>query len=125
MEVVSLQLDYKMIGKRIQSARKDARMTQEDLAVKCECNGKYISNIETGKKSPSLDLLTKICSALDVSVDSVLVDSPSACQKYYVNTVIEKIISQLSEPCLVALNEYLDSLLKLQYATECKDNTSV
>lgn len=120
-----MQLDYKMIGKRIQSARKDARMTQEDLAVKCECNGKYISNIETGKKSPSLDLLTKICSALDISVDSVLVDSPSACQKYYVNTVIEKKISQLSEPCLVALNEYLDSLLKLQYATECKDNTSV
>ena len=76
MEVVSLQqLDYKMIGKRIQSARKDAHMTQDDLADKCGCTGKYVSNIETGKKTPSLDLLTKISSALEVTVDSSHINS--------------------------------------------------
>lgn len=120
-----MQLDYKMIGMRIQSARKDARMTQEDLAVICECTGKYVSNIETGKKAPSLDLLTKISSALNVTVDSLLIDSPFACPKYYVDAVIERKISQLSKPYLVALNETLDSLLKLQYATEYSENTSV
>ena len=126
MGVVSLQqLDYKMIGKRIQSARKDAHMTQEDLAVKCGCTGKYVSNIETGKKTPSLDLLTKISSVLEVTVDSLLIDSPLAFSKYYVDTVIEKKISLLSKPYLVALNEALDSLLKLQYATEYKDDTSM
>ena len=126
MEVVSLQqLDYKMIGKRIQSARKDAHMTQDDLADKCGCTGKYVSNIETGKKTPSLDLLTKISSALEVTVDSLLIDSPLAFSKYYVDTVIEKKISQLSKPYLAALNEALDSLLKLQYATEYKDDTSM
>ena len=126
MEVVSLQqLDYKMIGKRIQSARKDAHMTQDDLADKCGCTGKYVSNIETGKKTPSLDLLTKINSALEVTVDSLLIDSPLAFSKYYVDAVIEKKISQLSKPYLVALNDALDSLLKLQYATEYKDDTSM
>jgi Predicted transcriptional regulators len=126
MEVVSLQqLDYKMIGKRIQSARKDAHMTQDDLADKCGCTGKYVSNIETGKKTPSLDLLTKISSALEVTVDSLLIDSPLAFSKYYVDAVIEKKISQLSKPYLVALNDALDSLLKLQYATEYKDDTSM
>ena len=126
MEVVSLQqLDYKMIGKRIQSARKDAHMTQDDLADKCGCTGKYVSNIETGKKTPSLDLLTKISSALEVTVDSLLIDSHLAFSKYYVDAVIEKKISQLSKPYLVALNDALDSLLKLQYATEYKDDTSM
>ena len=126
MEVVSLQqLDYKMIGKRIQSARKDAHMTQDDLADKCGCTGKYVSNIETGKKTPSLDLLTKISSALEVTVDSLLIDSPLAFSKYYVDAVIENKISQLSKPYLVALNDALDSLLKLQYATEYKDDTSM
>lgn len=126
MEVVSLQqLDYKMIGKRIQSARKDAHMTQDDLADKCGCTSKYVSNIETGKKTPSLDLLTKISSALEVTVDSLLIDSPLAFSKYYVDAVIEKKISQLSKPYLVALNDALDSLLKLQYATEYKDDTSM
>lgn len=126
MEVVFLQqLDYKMIGKRIQSARKDAHMTQDDLADKCGCTGKYVSNIETGKKTPSLDLLTKISSALEVTVDSLLIDSPLAFSKYYVDAVIEKKISQLSKPYLVALNDALDSLLKLQYATEYKDDTSM
>ena len=126
MEVVFLQqLDYKMIGKRIQSARKDAHTTQDDLADKCGCTGKYVSNIETGKKTPSLDLLTKISSALEVTVDSLLIDSPLAFSKYYVDAVIEKKISQLSKPYLVALNDALDSLLKLQYATEYKDDTSM
>ena len=126
MEVVSLQpLDYKMIGKRIQSARKDAHMTQDDLADKCGCTSKYVSNIETGKKTPSLDLLTNISSALEVTVDSLLIDSPLAFSKYYVDAVIEKKISQLSKPYLVALNDALDSLLKLQYATEYKDDTSM
>ena len=119
------QLDYKMIGKRIQSARKDAHMTQDDLADKCGCTGKYVSNIETGKKTPSLDLLTKISSALEVTVDSLLIDSPLAFSKYYVDAVIEKKISQLSKPYLVALNDALDSLLKLQYATEYKDDASM
>ena len=124
--MVSLQqLDYKMIGKRIQSARKDAHMTQDDLADKCGCTGKYVSNIETGKKTPSLDLLTKSSSALEVTVDSLLIDSPLAFSKYYVDAVIEKKISQLSKPYLVALNDALDSLLKLQYATEYKDDTSM
>ena len=126
MEVVSLQqLDYKMIGKRIQSARKDAHMTQDDLADKCGCTGKYVSNIKTGKKTPFLYLLTKISSALEVTVDSLLIDSPLAFSKYYVDAVIEKKISQLSKPYLVALNDALDSLLKLQYATEYKDDTSM
>ena len=119
------QLDYKMIGKRIQSARKDAHMTQDDLADKCGCTSKYVSNIETGKKTPSLDLLTNISSALEVTVDSLLIDSPLAFSKYYVDAVIEKKISQLSKPYLVALNDALDSLLKLQYATEYKDDTSM
>lgn len=118
-----MHLDYKMIGKRIRSARKDAQMTQDTLALKCDCTSKYISAIESGRKSPSLDLLTQISSALDVTVDSLLVDSPLACPKYYVDAVDKQKIASLSVPYLVTLNEVLDSLLKLQAATKHSDNT--
>lgn len=120
-----MQNENMLIGKRIFSARKDRHMTQSDLAEKCECSPKYISKIECGKKSPSINLLTRISSALEVTVDSLLVDIPTSYTKYYIDTEIEKKISMLSRPYLDALNSMLDTIIKLQDDATSKDTVSV
>ena len=68
--------EVKVIGKRIKTLRKQRNMTQADLAEKAGLSNVYISNIETGFKGVSLDALTKIAIAFELSVVYLLLDEP-------------------------------------------------
>lgn len=57
----------KDIGHNIQTARLKKKLTQEQLAERCNVSTKYISSIETGKSSGSTSLIIDICNILDVS----------------------------------------------------------
>ena len=48
------------------------RLTQENLAEKVDLSVSYISEIENGKKRPSLKTLEKIAAALEVSLVSLM-----------------------------------------------------
>lgn len=67
--------DYKGIGSRIKYYRSVRNISQEDLAAKLNVSRRHLTNIETGLKIPSLDLLISIANALDVSADDLLIDS--------------------------------------------------
>ena len=58
--------DKKSLGKRIKEVRKSKGFTQERLSEIVGIDAKHLSRIECGINSPSLDLLNKISSALDV-----------------------------------------------------------
>jgi len=61
--------------------RKELGFTQKDLGDKADMNRDYLSLIEAGKKEISILTLSKIASALEVSVGSLLGESaapPSA-----------------------------------------------
>lgn len=58
----------KQIGKRIQSIRKSKGITQEGLAEMIGIEIPSLSNIETGKYSPSIETLQKLATALNVKV---------------------------------------------------------
>jgi len=47
-------------------------MTQGDLCRKLEVDRGYMSNVETGKKNPTLSTIERIADALGVSVDKLL-----------------------------------------------------
>ena len=70
-----MALDFESIGTRIKQYRTEKKMSQEDLANKIGTIHKHLSNIETGVKSPSLELLILIANALDVSADDLLTDN--------------------------------------------------
>ena len=46
--------------------RKRAKLTQEKLAELCNTDFRYIGQIETGRRCPSLDFIGKIASALNI-----------------------------------------------------------
>ena len=47
--------------------RKQAKLTQEKLAELCNTDFRYIGQIETGRRCPSLEFIGKIASALNVA----------------------------------------------------------
>lgn len=71
------------MGKRIYSRRKQLRLNQEQLAERANLTPQTISSAELGQKALRPENIIKICSALDISTDYLLlgkinaVDSPS------------------------------------------------
>ena len=60
------------IGNRILSRRKQLRMTQDELAEKAGITPQTVSTAELGKKALRPENIIRICSALDVSTDYLL-----------------------------------------------------
>jgi len=67
-----MNLDYNVIGMRIQKMRKKRNITQEHLAEMTDLSVVYISNIECAKRAPTLDTVVSIVNALDCTVDELL-----------------------------------------------------
>ena len=59
------------IGRRIENLRKQAGLSQRDLAERCGIAQSTVYRIAAGKFSPRLDLLENIANALGKIVDLV------------------------------------------------------
>ena len=70
-------VDYGSLGMRIKSARMKQNITQEDLSYAIHMSRGFISGVETGRRTPSLDSLVAIANALHTSADELLADSLS------------------------------------------------
>ena len=57
----------KKIGERIKAAREKKGYSQEEFAFKAGIGRSYISEIESGKKFPSLSVLNTILTTLKIS----------------------------------------------------------
>ncbi len=68
------------IGGRIRELRVRRGMMIEDLARKTGLSNPYISQVETGKASPSLQTVEKIARALGVPLAYLFLDDAFACQ---------------------------------------------
>jgi transcriptional regulator with XRE-family HTH domain len=64
----SIQEHRRLLGHAIWNTRKKAGFTQEQLAEKSNLSTVFISRIERGVESPSVDNLVKIAKALGVKV---------------------------------------------------------
>ena len=60
-------MDKKLLGRRINLARKDKGFTSEKLSEICNINATYLRQIEAGSRSPSLPMFISICESLSVS----------------------------------------------------------
>lgn len=56
----------------LKNRRKELKLSQSTLGEKVGVSGAYIQQIENNLKNPSIDTLTKIADALDVSVNDLL-----------------------------------------------------
>ncbi len=64
--------EFVRLGKRIKDVRTKMKMTQQELAFKCNLSLPHISKIESGKVQMQLMTFVKIAEALQVSTDELL-----------------------------------------------------
>ena len=61
-----------LIAKRIQQERKRKGFTQQDLADFIDSSANYISEVERGIKEPGITIMYRICVALDISLNELV-----------------------------------------------------
>lgn len=61
-----------MFGDELQNARIKAEFTQEELSFAAKIDRTYISQLENNKKSPTLDILFRLCDALGITVSELV-----------------------------------------------------
>jgi len=64
------------IGQKVKKARKAKKMTLKQLAEATDLSIGYLSNLERGLCSPTLDNLQSVCGAMSVSLISLLSGKP-------------------------------------------------
>ena len=70
-----MQLNYIALGQRIRNIRTKKGISQMVLAERIDRSAAYMSYVENGYKSCSLDTLVLVANELNVSTDDLLVDS--------------------------------------------------
>jgi transcriptional regulator with XRE-family HTH domain len=61
-----------MLGKALRLIRVFYDLSQKDLAEKLGISKSYISEIESGKKTPTIDLLNKYSNFFDIPTSSIM-----------------------------------------------------
>ncbi len=67
-----MRVNYKIIGKNIRDIRTARGLTQAELAEKVDVSIQFISYVENGSKHPGLETLLRIATALDTTLDLIL-----------------------------------------------------
>ena len=88
---MNIELDFKLIGSRIQKIRTEKKMTQSVLAELIDTNQKHLSRIEGGYHRCTLDIIVAIAKALDVSVDYLIADYEDSSNPSTVQVIIDEI----------------------------------
>lgn len=60
------------LGMRIRYLRESKKMSQEDLALDSGINKNYLSDIECGRRNPTLVILDRIAKGLHIDLSTLL-----------------------------------------------------
>ena len=61
-----------MLGEELRKAREEAEMTQEDLSFAAKIDRTYVSQLERNLKSPTVDVLFRICDAVGIAASELI-----------------------------------------------------
>ncbi len=80
-----MAVDYKLIGSRIKTYRKDKSLTQEELAKKLHVSVGYVSKMERGIERPNLEMLSSIAEKVDCDIANLVSESTISQTDYLDN----------------------------------------
>ena len=72
MTIVYVNRTNLALGRVIAHLREVAGISQEELAERAEVHRTYISQLERGIKSPTLNILVKVSGSLDIRVSQLI-----------------------------------------------------
>ena len=57
----------RLVGRNVRRIRREQRLTQEQLADRCDHSQQYVSDLERGKQNATLKSIAALAAALEVS----------------------------------------------------------
>ena len=78
-------LDYKIIGSRLQKARKDKGLSQQNLSDQLGLSIAFLSRVERGSTNINLKRLSQICNILGVNEGQILNGTSQESKEYLTN----------------------------------------
>ncbi len=75
------------VGNNIKHFRKKQGLSQEDMATELHVTRQAVSNWETGKAFPDIDMLKRIAVTLDTSVNDIIYAATERKSRRIINTV--------------------------------------
>lgn len=105
-----MNIDYREVGRRMAKRRKELGLKQYQVCEMIDVNYKYISNLETGRSAPSLEMLMDICTALKTTPDYLLIGTDGNITN---DTLTDK-ISRLDNKSKLLLNDIIDTIKKYE-----------
>ncbi|MGE8205840.1 helix-turn-helix domain-containing protein [Heyndrickxia sp. NPDC080065] len=99
------------IGNRIRFLRKENNMTSVDLAQKIQISQPYLSQIERGKQTVSVDILINICNVFGMTLEQFFSQKDSFSDVISLNKVM-RAAGNLNNEELEALHNFLEIITK-------------
>ena len=82
---------------KLKEIRKDRNLTQEQLAKQANISVRTIANYESGKREPNVEILFKICNALNIEIHDLFDNNDIAEINKNKNSKIDETYSILKE----------------------------
>lgn len=95
------------VGKRIIELREKKNFTTNYLANKAGISQSYLRAIELGKKNPTVEMLTYICDALEISLSNFFTDGIKNVSPFLLSA-----IDILTEKEQIILSELISEMKK-------------
>ena len=106
-----LILDLCTIGNNLYKVRKTKGLTQAEVAEKADLSDRTYADIERGSVTMRVDSLLKICAALHITPNDILVtDNPIEITEQSIVETIKDCTNNEKETALKLLSVYVDSL---------------
>lgn len=106
------QKDLDQMAMRIKEKRKAYGYTQEEMAEQLNISYSYYTKIENGFQAPSLDILIRIASTLQISLDKLIFGNNRRIQPFSPDTQeLLQFISQYDREELIRCRNLLNKLI--------------
>lgn len=103
------------IGEQIKSRRMELNITQQDLADRLNVSRSAISNWETGKNYPDLQIIVQISEELQISLDELLKGDADVVKKITKDTVESGKLREKTKKLIAAVSVLAVMLLATLY----------
>lgn len=101
------------IGERLKEKIKNSKYTQKEIAAILKTTQKTLSSYTQGKVSITVEMLSKICELIDVSMEYIVYGKEKEQLTEHENKLIEK-FRLLNEKDKIKTEGYIEGLLKEQ-----------
>ena len=106
------------IGENIRKLRKEAGLTQEQLAERVDVSPQYISDLERGVVGISIPTLKRVCTTLGVSSDQILFGTTTKNRAAALNDLCKPLTEEQFVILSEVVGKFVEAIGTVQYPHE-------